>query len=39
MDAYLETYVEEVMDKQVYRDGIGFHLLGLRGYFLAISEW
>ena len=24
MDAYLETYVEEVMDKQVYRDGIGF---------------
>ena len=23
MDAYLETYVDEVMDKQVYRDGIG----------------
>ena len=24
MDIYLETYVDEVMDKQVYRDGIGF---------------
>ena len=24
MDMYLETYVDEVMEKQVYRDGIGF---------------
>ena len=24
MDTYLETYVDEVMDKQVYRDGIDF---------------
>ena len=24
MDRYLEKYVDEVMDKQVYRDGIGF---------------
>ena len=24
MDIYLETYVDEVMNKQVYRDGIGF---------------
>lgn len=24
MDMYLETYVDEIMDSQVYRDGIGF---------------
>ena len=24
MDMYLERYVDEVMDNQVYRDGIGF---------------
>ena len=24
MDRYLEKYVDEVMDKQEYRDGIGF---------------
>ena len=24
MDMYLETYVDEVMEKQVYRDGIVF---------------
>ena len=33
MDTYLETYVDEVMDKQVYRNGIGFPVLGLSVFF------
>ena len=33
MDTYLETYVDEVMDKQVYRDGIVFRLPGLNVFF------
>ena len=33
MDMYLETYVDEVMDKQVYRDGIGFSSSWFRRIF------
>ena len=35
MDMYLESYVDEVMEKQVYRDGIGFRLPGLSDYSLV----
>ena len=34
MDMYLETYVDEVMDKQVYRDGIGFSSSWIKRIFL-----
>ena len=38
MDIYLQTYVDEVMDKQVYRDGIGFQTPGSSESFLERSE-
>ena len=33
MDMYLETYVDEVMEKQVYRDGIGFSFSWIKRIF------
>ena len=33
MDRYLEKYVDEVMDKQVYRDGIGFSTSWIKRIF------
>ena len=33
MDRYLEKNVDEVMDKQVYRDGIGFSTSWIKRIF------
>ena len=33
MDRYLEKYVDEVMDKQVCRDGIGFSTSWIKRIF------